>query len=472
MHTLPLLCLLTVPGAEPDRVPARRMTVSPAAASKPALRYRLLPELLEQRSGNAVLHYQRAAVLLRRDVPQPVRSATYDWSELPVDRLPKEQVRQALILAEPALGEVECAVHCDRCEWDHLDHLRRDGIGAILDGIQDLRELSNLLLLRMRLDLAEGRTTQAMRTARLAMTMAHHAAESPTLISSLVSVAVASRTLAALEEALQRPDAPNLYWALTDLPRPFVDLRRAYQGERLGAYATFPGMSNLAPIDAEPLRPEQVKELADRLIRIGKDVDVPVFNRVVLAWMLYRKHEKSKQALLEAGRAPELVEKMTPLEVSLLHSFLQYDRELDEMIKWQSLPYWEAQPRLEEARKRSKRLPRNVLEAMSSDGPALPLAGLFLPAAEKVLMARTRLERRIAALRCIEAVRLYASAHGGKWPNRLDDLGEVSVPLDPATGKPFDYRVIDGKAYLSGPNVFPGNQSPYTVIRYELTLRR
>jgi hypothetical protein len=475
MHTLPLLCLLAVPGAEPrtrpDAQPARRLTLTPAKASSPALRYRLLPDLLEQRTADAAPHYRRASFLLRRDVPQPVRSALYDWSDLRTDQLPKEQVRQALALAEPALGEVECGALCESCDWGHTENLRRDGIFTVLDGIQEMRELHFFLLLRMRLDLVEGRTPRALRTARLALAMAQHVAESPTLISCLISFAMATRTAAVLEEVIERPDAPNLYWALTDLPRPFVDLRRAVQGERLGAYASFPGMTQLAPFDAEPLRPEQVKVLADRLIGIGRDFEIPVFNRYVLAYLLYRKHDKSRQALLDAGRPRDCVDRMTPLEVSLLHSFLEYDRELDELMKLQSLPYWEAQPQLEARRKRT-RLPRTIPEAMRGDGPALPLAGQFVPAIDKVLMARTRVERRLAALRCIEAVRLYAANHDGQWPARLDDIREVSVPFDPATGKPFDYRVLDGKAYLSGPNVFPGNPSPATVIRYELTPRR
>jgi hypothetical protein len=102
----------------------------------------------------------------------------------------------------------------------------------------------------------------------------------------------------------------------------------------------------------------------------------------------------------------------------------------------------------------------------------LPLDRALVPAAHKVLMARTRLERRIAALRCIEALRLYAAAHGGQWPNHLSSVTEVPVPLDPATGRPFDYHVADGKAYLDGPDVFPGAPNPAVTVHYVLTLRK
>jgi hypothetical protein len=472
MYTLPLVCVLAVPAADPEPVRWQRLTLTPAAAPSPVLRHPLLPDVLEQRPGNAAPHYARATVLLRRDVPQPVRNALYEWSELPLGGLPKEDVRQALALAEPALAEAECGALCETCDWELSTRLRRDGIATILEEVQQMRELNLFLIMRMRLELADGRTRRAVRTASLSLALARHAADQPTLINALVGVALASRTLHVLEDEMQRPDAPNLYWSLTDLPRPFADLRKPLHGERLTAYGTFPHRSKLADLDAEPLRPEEVKELADRVIGISRGLDVPVFNRAALAALLVRKHDTSKKALIEAGRPAGRVEAMTPLEVSLLHSFLEYERALDDVLALQSLPYWEAQPRMEKIRIAQRRLPRNLAQAMRGDGPLLPLAGLFVPATEKVLMARTRLDRRIAALRCVEALRLHAAAHGGRWPERLEDVTEVPVPIDPATGKPFDYRVAGDKAFLSGPDVFPGAPNPAVSIRYELILRK
>ena len=67
-----------------------------------------------------------------------------------------------------------------------------------------------------------------------------------------------------LEELIQQPDAPNLYWSLTDLPRPFIDLREPMQGERVMAYGNFPGMAEMAAdLNAKPMTPEQVTKLLD-----------------------------------------------------------------------------------------------------------------------------------------------------------------------------------------------------------------
>ena len=39
----------------------------------------------------------------------------------------------------------------------------------------------------------------------------------------------------------------------------------------------------------------------------------------------------------------------------------------------------------------------------------------------------------------VEALRMYAAAHDGTLPDKLDDVSEVPVPADPGTGLPFEY---------------------------------
>jgi hypothetical protein len=87
------------------------------------------------------------------------------------------------------------------------------------------------------------------------------------------------------------------------------------------------------------------------------------------------------------------------------------------------------------------------------------------------MQASARLDRRIAALRCIEAIRLHAAAHEGKLPARLGDITEVPVPVDPMTGKEFEYTVAGDKATLHGPPTDPG-KSPHLSLKYELSLQR
>ena len=70
-----------------------------------------------------------------------------------------------------------------------------------------------------------------------------------------------------------------------------------------------------------------------------------------------------------------------------------------------------------------------------------------------------RLDQRIALLRHVEALRLYAAEHDGTLPAKLS---EISVPLpdDPFTGKPFRYEVAGDTAHLRGSPPLGEEQEP------------
>jgi hypothetical protein len=90
-----------------------------------------------------------------------------------------------------------------------------------------------------------------------------------------------------------------------------------------------------------------------------------------------------------------------------------------------------------------------------------------MAAFSKVFAAKVRLERDIAALRCGEALRLYAAEHDGNPPAKWSDIASVPLPVDAATGKGFDvyYEVKEGRAALNVPG-FPG-QGTRTGKRFE-----
>ena len=68
---------------------------------------------------------------------------------------------------------------------------------------------------------------------------------------------------------------------------------------------------------------------------------------------------------------------------------------------------------------------------------------------QAVRRAQARLDQRIALLRHVEALRLYAAEHDGTLPANLSDIS-VPLPDDPFTGKPFRYEVDGDTAHLRG----------------------
>jgi hypothetical protein len=154
---------------------------------------------------------------------------------------------------------------------------------------------------------------------------------------------------------------------------------------------------------------------------------------------------------------------MPALQAVFLYEVHHYDVAFDDMRKWTNLPYAEAAPHLRRATERARGLSQR--EGDSS------IAGLLLPAMGNVFAAQVRVDRKVAALRCVEALRLHAAANAGKLPPKLAEVVAVPIPSDPFTGKSFEYRLEGNKATLTGPPPTGELANLGNSIRYELTMR-
>ncbi|HUU20789.1 MAG TPA: hypothetical protein VMW72_26825 [Sedimentisphaerales bacterium] len=88
---------------------------------------------------------------------------------------------------------------------------------------------------------------------------------------------------------------------------------------------------------------------------------------------------------------------------------------------------------------------------------------------ESTHLLMNRLDRHVAALQCVEALRLYAAVHDGKFPKELSIITEVPVPSDPVMQKPFVYRCTGSDAVLEAPA--PEGATERDAMRYELNLK-
>lgn len=447
-----------LPAAAQDLV---RLSVEPASAPAPALKYQLLPEVRDLKPGNAALLYQRAHSPEWYDVfrRHPDYLKANEWAELPLGKLPVE--RANALLPRQMLNEVDIAARRAGCDWELTERVRRDGVAMPVPELQSFREIAMLLSLRARLEMRAGNLPAAIESLQTGLAMARHIAEGPSLIQGLVGAAIANVMLGQLEVLVQQDGAPNLYWALTDLPRPFIDMRRPLQAEKLMFESMFP---EVRAAWTDPQRgPLSAEKLNRELARIGNVLAIGDFsNRVYVAVAAARIYPEAKKYLVDHGFPAQQADALPVIQVALMHSLAMYDVVYDDFYRWTNLPYWEAQPGLLRA---EKDLARTKQKAAHIGG--IPLAHWLMPAVRKVMEARVRVDRRIAALRCIEALRLHAAASKGTLPAKLADIKIAPVPIDPATGKSFEYRLEDYRALLIGPE-FAGER---TGVRYELTLR-
>ena len=154
------------------------------------------------------------------------------------------------------------------------------------------------------------------------------------------------------------------------------------------------------------------------------------------------------------------VEAMPPARVVLLYLASYYRERRDDVFKAAYLPFPKSQPSSAAADERLKAAP---------DTEAGRLAKWFLPAIPRVMVAQTRLERRLAAQQAVEALRLHAAA-AGRLPDALGDIKAVPVPDDPATGKPFEYACDGTTATIT--SRIPGEPLPSAGLRFRVTLRK
>jgi hypothetical protein len=445
-----------------------KLALRAAPAPTPALKYVLLPELSDTKPGNAALLYQRAHSFewwtnLRK---QPDYFKIFDWVDLPWKDVPRAKVE--FLRRFGALKEVDLGARRESCDWEMTGRLRKEGVWTAVPDVQGFREYAGLLAMRCRLEIADREYDRAVHTLQTGFALGRHVSDAPLLINALVGNATCEIMLGRVEELIQAPGSPNLYWALTDLPRPLIDLRRGLQGEKLMLEAEFP---DLKDIETEPLSREAQKRLLKKLndpqfwaLLNGGGSHAGWRREFGFLGTALRTYPAAKRALIAEGRKAEEVEAMPVLQVILIRAVREYRRLRDDTFKWAGLPYPEGRAGLAKVDREFRKV--------AAEQPTAKLFLAFVPAIQKVVEAHARLDRHIAALRCVEALRLHAAAHGGKLPAKLSDITEVPVPVDPATGKSFLYEVKGDRVTLRDPPRADGRPALVTPLYYELTFKR
>jgi len=427
-----------------------RLTVQPMAAPVPALKYQLLPELREMNPGNPVQGYLKCFMEQQNFFFNPASIQNQEkWSTMPLHELPLKELQD---YGDVALRQADYAARLDTPDWQVLLLVKRDGAHVLLPDVQKLRALAAALKVRFRARVAERRFDEALTTAKTMFALARHFSEHPTVIADLVGFACATVALNPLEEMIAQPGCPNLYWALTVLPSPLVDMRKGMQGERLISDIEFAFLDSSAPMsDAQLEKAVSQEDETLQMMEVGRKFKDWVQARVSNEASV----REARQRLIQHGLSAERVKDFPAKQVILLDEKRDFEVRRDDALKWMAMPYPQVEAGL------------SVLQPSDNESPHWKMLVSYLG----IRKAQARLDRRIALLRCVEALRLYAAANDGKLPARLDDLS-VPVPADPFTGKPFGYETKGQIAILRAPPPRgEENIKPYN-LRYEVTIKK
>ncbi len=291
--------------------PPVQITLRLSRAVESSRKYQLFPKDEELIDADAAPLYGKAIAALPAGLDT---NQINQWRKTPLDQLPQKQVQAVLEKFKPTYQLLEQAAKCKRCEWTE----------DLLQNLNQYRNIAFLLTLQIRSQTAQGKYDSAINTIRTGYILSKNISKEPMLIPGLTAIAITEIISRQIEQFVQRPDAPNLYSALTALPQPFIDLSDSWK-------------------------------MAE----------------------------------------PETAQKVNPITNSM--------------------------------------------------------------------------ERHIAALTCIEALRLYAGAHDGKFPEKLSNVTEVKIPDDPVSKKPFSYNRTGSEAVLEI-QATEGSEGR-DAIRYELTFK-
>jgi hypothetical protein len=455
-----------------------KMTVTPAAEANPALKHRFMPRTLEMRPGNAALYYYRAFAehgvagrwkdIVKAHGEEEVhggggKQAWYSPAR-PFNTMPMDKAREAAAAFDVIVEQcVARATVREDCDWGrNIEELQGlDIISMLLPEMQETRELSRMLMLRTRLAIADGDYERAIDHLRMNYRLGRNVASDPILVSGLVGIAEAALGNNELPELIAAKNSPNLYWALAELPRPFIDLYPATRYELSWGMKIFPVL--IDPEKQEHSPEEWARLLANSLRDMqlaagnGPQFDEWVMRMGVVGFGLLA-YPDAKQRLLANGMDAAEIERMPAGQVIAVDASREYQRIAQEFEKWWYTPYSVAKERGAD--------PDGFLRDRFGGGYGRILATLLMPALSKVRSAQMRLDWQLNALQAIEAIRMHA-AETKKLPKSLKEITVVPVPKNPVTEKDYEYRLDGDTAILELPQ-----SDGFTGVawRYEIKL--
>lgn len=421
--------------AQTEKPPAERsFELTPVAPSTPALKYQLTyDDLADTLPGNAAILYLDAILLMGSEGRQKIDKALEAEGKDPAtfDRLADE------LDLPSVMQELELAARRTECDWQ--PPYRELGAYTLLPHLEPLvKGVGRMLWIRAKRQINQGKVDDALHTMRIGYELSNDIGQEPIIISGLVSLAVTGLINDNMAALMSRPDSPNLYWALSEVPPRKPIFRQALDGERAWLVTSVPGLMKLR--QGEELSADEWRGLLD------------------YAWKLHEvspgegkqrpeRLDKASAEILKLSRqAYAANHSMSDSDVAKLESvvvlgdfyYRQFQHSFDEQFKLRGLPYPVllrlARDHTAKAAEIYKAQPENPFQAIGID---------------KVVESFAKIDRELAALTAVEALRSYAAANGGKLPEKLSDVTATPVPENPATGEPFEYRVDNGVATLS-----------------------
>jgi hypothetical protein len=102
--------------SEANKAPVVKLVLHPAAEPRPALKYQLLPPIMDRRPGNAAVLYGKVTA---EQLPffgnQEQWEKIVKWIDTPLAEFPREEARK--VLGGVRFQDLDRAARCEYCDW-------------------------------------------------------------------------------------------------------------------------------------------------------------------------------------------------------------------------------------------------------------------------------------------------------------------------------------------------------------------
>ncbi len=310
--------------------------------------------------------------------------------------------------------------------------------------------MGRLLNLRARLAIAEKRWDDVINDCRLGFRLAEVAGHSTDfLVGRLVGFAITGTMFSVIEEAIQYPECPNLYWALAGLPENrLFETRDSIEYESVLISRIFEDTDPLPdhPIGAVAAR-ERIRNMSREadltmFYAVGNEKDQTESTQLLSGMYVVMMAEPSRELLANTPQWGERATDLSAPEAVLRATQLKLARTRDRWVAWSLLPpeLWDE---YEVERNAAFAVNESSLDLMES------LVSMLTPAVHAARMAGLRTHQQRNVLLTVEAIRMHA-ASTGQLPTTIQNMRPVPAWRDSIAAKPFGYhRVSPTKATLT-----------------------
>jgi hypothetical protein len=445
-----------------------KITVSPAAFPYPLLKYRLNVYSTELEFGNAAPLYMQAWAEYEKNYAEAEKNwyASKEFLELKKSGASEDKILGELFRAvplEPAWPNgsypksispaeeakfyksmdlvyqlLEKASRMRDADWSYC--MEYKGITTTIEHVQKMRGLARYVCGKADWEIRNGGYEDAVRTLRIGIAMANHVAKAnfPTLINSLVGIAIQGIMQDLIMTMVSQPDAPNFYPALTQVIVPADTFEYGLQGEQLCFFAAQNAMQLFEHVNQAS--PEECRDRLEKIVgtflqaQTNQWTAPPEKSKISAAMTVVCTlcFPQGRDRLVAEGRKADEIEKLSVYQVVTPYVLEEIKAAYDRMLVMARFPMGSSHTAVTFEGPNGGKI----------QSPADIHLMLLIPSLDAAKRAYTRQSQTYELLKIIEAIRYYAAVHDGRLPESLGAIKEIVIATDdPMTGKPFGYKV-------------------------------